>query len=614
MTTSSRVFALLVLVASFIGCSKEPTGPNPGIIHEDPPDEDAGADASLDVGDSGGSADAAPDGTQPDLGPAPEDTGPEDTGPDAEPDVCIPETDVEMCLRYGFECGPLQDLDNCGVSREIASCGDESTVCMNFDTCGGSGVPGTCGCTIATCGELGVLCGEVADTCGGNLNCNLFCVDEVSAGGSHGCMIGSGKLKCWGRNGDGQLGTGDTTQQKNPADVVGFTSSVAHVATGVHNTCAIDSAGRVLCWGDNARGQLGVGTTVDSKQPTAPAIFAGADQIAVGEFHACARSADKVECWGSNDYGQIGNAAFNIGSNVGVPTVPDGLGSGVVAVTAGHNHNCVLQNDTAAGLTNVLKCWGRNHLGQVGTLEPNSTDVGDDDGLAGFTYTTVPGWDLSTLVAAPVAVADPENPAVAWSGLKAVAAGKTHTCAIDSTDRMWCWGIMPGFDPPVSCPRPDNKSPSLCSVFPRNTGIFVARGGTDPTPSSYEAIWVANKPVLVDLGGKTPTELAAGEDHHCVLIANPDPGESNIQCLGRNGFGQVGDGTNNNWPTLRTVFLDVSGNPVVATHVDLGDKHSCALVGDSNVKCWGSNAEGQIGNSSLLRDESYRPYDVRLAP
>ena len=596
--------AVAFVVVAFVvgGCSNDPKPNVNNIISDTPRDfgnDETDAGDGGDVGD-GGLADAA---TMPDGGGL-------DGGVDAA-DVCIPENDVEMCLRYDFECGPLQNLDNCGVMRTIDSCGDEVTVCMESDTCGGSGTPGTCGCTIATCEDLGVLCGEVADTCGGTLNCNLFCVDEITAGGGHGCAIGSGKIKCWGRGGDGQLGNGGTGQQKNPVDVTGLTTTVSHASAGIHHTCAIDSAGRVLCWGDNARGQLGIGTTVDAKEPGTPAIFSGADQVVAGEFHVCARSGGKVECWGANDYGQIGNPNFNIGANVGVPTQVDGLATDVVTVTSGRNHICALQNDPANGLTNVLKCWGRNRFGQVGTLEPNALS----GAYLGFIYSGPQTWDIDTMERTPQTIPDPENPLQPWSNLKAVAAGGTHTCVIDSTDRLWCWGFIGGFDPVTSCPKFEGtKSPKLCGIFPRNSGVFIASPNATGGPSTFEAYPVAYEPVLLELGGKTPTALAAGDEHHCMIISNPDAGASNILCFGRNEFGQLGDGTNNNWSQPHNVFLDVNGNPVTATQIAAGDKHTCAVVDNSNVKCWGSNADGQIGNSALLRDESYRPYDVRLAP
>lgn len=583
---------IFCLVSSFLwSCSDDPKR-NPNNIVKDPPRDTGASDMHSDMGDASGA---------PDMNSLP------DVGPDAAPDQgCVPETDEEMCLRYDYECGPLQDLDNCGVERTIDSCGDGATVCMDFDSCGAGGIPGQCGCTIATCESLGVLCGEVDDTCGGTLDCNQFCADEITAGGQHACAIGSGKIKCWGSGSGGQLGTGGSGTEKNPVDVMGLTTTVAHAAAGGSHTCVIDSSGQVICWGKNDRGQLGIGTTVSTDLPGSAAIGADADQIDAGEVHTCARSGGKVECWGSNDYGQVGDSSFNIGANVGVPTVPDGLETGVTTVAIGQHHNCVLQDDADTGASNVLKCWGRNRFAQAGSL-PTNVD-------SNFGYVTPPGHDLSTLISSPRTIDDPNDPGQPWSGLKAVSVGGRHTCAIDGNDQLWCWGFIPGFNPDTDCPKPYTKTASECSVFPRDTGIAVGKATTDFSElSSVDAVWVANSPVQMELDGKIPTSVASGEDHSCILVSNPDPGMGNILCYGRSQFGQIGDGTNNHWPQPRQVISDANGELVTGTQLDLGYRYSCALADDRNVKCWGSNASSQIGNSDLQRDESYRPFDVRLA-
>lgn len=601
---------LLGLVVGIWGCPEEEER-NPNSITV-VPIADTGAsdmgDGGADAGDTGRSDAGGDAGETPDM------RNDRDLGGDMAPeDMCVPETDAEMCARYMFECGPLQNLDNCGQMRTIESCGDEATVCDEFETCGAGGIPGQCGCMVATCADLGVLCGEVSDSCGGILTCDLFCVDQVSAGAAHNCAIGSGKLKCWGKGGDGALGTGNTTTQKNPVDVTGLTTTVNQVAAGGHHTCVIDSAQRVVCWGKNDRSQLGIGTTVNSNRPGTAAINAGADQIVAGQEHTCARSGDKLECWGSNEFGQIGDAAFNINANVGVPSVPTGLGAGVVTVAAGKDHTCVIQNDATSGQNGVLKCWGRNHFAQTAPLPITGTTV--DGTFQYFAYLQTPGWDLSTMVVEPTVVNDAGG--APFTGVKAVAAGEAHTCIVDSSDQLWCWGFMPGFDPPTSCPKPDNKTVSECGIFPRTTGIVVGQGTLNMatmeiTLQSIKGMPVANEPRLMELNGKIPVELAAGNHHQCARVSNPDQGQGNIFCWGNSAFGQIGDGTNNHWTQPRQVIAATDGDIVNSLQIELGGVHSCALADDNSISCWGSNGDSQIGNSNLLRDETYRPFDVLL--
>jgi len=83
----------------------------------------------------------------------------------------------------------------------------------------------------------------------------------VAVGGLHTCALGSdGTAVCWGSNADGQLGDGTTEQHLTPVPVSGVTDAVA-IAAGRFHTCALRSSGTVECWGSNADGQVGDGTT-----------------------------------------------------------------------------------------------------------------------------------------------------------------------------------------------------------------------------------------------------------------------------------------------------------------------------------------------------------------
>ena len=92
----------------------------------------------------------------------------------------------------------------------------------------------------------------------------------IIVGGSHTCvLLKTGGVKCWGDNSHGQLGDGTTANRNAPVDVVGLTSGVTAAVAGGDHTCAMVNGGVVKCWGANANGELGDGTTTDRNTPVA---------------------------------------------------------------------------------------------------------------------------------------------------------------------------------------------------------------------------------------------------------------------------------------------------------------------------------------------------------
>ena len=115
---------------------------------------------------------------------------------------------------------------------------------------------------------------------------------DIDADGYHACAVMSdGTLSCWGSNAWGQLGDGTTTSRSIPVAVSGI-STATQVSGGFGHTCARLSDGTVKCWGRNCGGQLGNGTTTDSSTPVAVSGFTTATQVSAGSEHTCARLAD----------------------------------------------------------------------------------------------------------------------------------------------------------------------------------------------------------------------------------------------------------------------------------------------------------------------------------
>jgi len=194
----------------------------------------------------------------------------------------------------------------------------------------------------------------------------------VATGSIHACaVITGGALQCWGYNMDGELGNNSTTNSSTPIVVTGLMSPTTGVAAGGNHTCAIGPAGSVSCWGNNSLGQLGNNTTTNSLVPVATLPEgSGVTALAAGFNHTCAlTTAGSVLCWGQDSFGQLGN---NSTTNSPVPVGVSGL-SGVTGITAGQYHTCAR---TTAG---AMYCWGYNFYGQFG----NNTTTGSSVPVAG---------------------------------------------------------------------------------------------------------------------------------------------------------------------------------------------------------------------------------------
>ena len=179
-----------------------------------------------------------------------------------------------------------------------------------------------------------------------------------TTGAYHTCaVLGNGTLRCWGRNGNAQLGNGTYTSSSTPVPVSGITTAVGVSGGGAH-TCAVLSDGSVRCWGENDHGQLGNGTTAGSTTPVQVAGIAGAVNVSAGWRHTCALLGDgSVRCWGENQNGQLGDGTT---TDRTTPVPVSGI-TGATAVTAGWwHHSCALLGD------GTVRCWGDNQWGQLG--------------------------------------------------------------------------------------------------------------------------------------------------------------------------------------------------------------------------------------------------------
>lgn len=344
----------------------------------------------------------------------------------------------------------------------------------------------------------------------------------IAAGRRHTCAQFGNTLYCWGDNSYGQLGNGGTRSSLTPTAVKLGRARPARVVAGRLHSCMLSTEGAVLCWGYNAEGELGDGSTIDRHVPTSVVgLSAGMSGLTAGGVHTCAWApAGTLRCWGDNSRGQIGDGTT---SPRATPVDVSGLGWPVVAATAGRYHTCALAN------SGEVACWGDNAYGQLG------------DGT----------FDARTR---PVLV-----PKLA--GAKALAAGDAFTCALLSAGEVQCWG-QNFFDPLTAATaftQPTNVMalPSLAVALTAGALHIcaVTQGGEircvgDNTYGQLGAPGGASVAPGAVPGISAGASIEAGDTHSCAIAR-----DDKIYCWGDNAWGQLGDGSTQSRPNPVAITL-----------------------------------------------------------
>ena len=338
----------------------------------------------------------------------------------------------------------------------------------------------------------------------------------------------------------------------------------AQLDAGANFSCAIVTGGQVRCWGYGAQGELGypgvttvgAGDTPASVGPVDIGSGFTATAISSGDYHTCViRNDGSVLCWG---YGADGRLGYGNTSDVGETETPGsvgpvnlGPGHTAEAISAGGGHTCAILDDGS------VRCWGYGYSGQLGY---------DGRSSLGDTPATTPDR-------LPPVNLGPGRTATA------ISAGGRHTCAILDDGTVRCWG--------------NGGSGRLGYGDASNIG--------DGAPDLSVA--VAGP---VDLGPqRTAVAISAGNAHTCAILD-----DGTLRCWGFGFSGELGYGSQSNVGNTPADTPDKAG-PVdlgpgrTATAISAGSFHTCAILDDGSVRCWGYGGDGRLGygNTNSVGDQ-----------
>lgn len=418
----------------------------------------------------------------------------------------------------------------------------------------------------ATATESGLLgCGDGCVCTGPD------CLAEIALGSAHACArTTDGRVLCWGDNAKGQLGDGTSANRATPVEAVGL-GGVVRVWAFRERSCALTRDHFLHCWGDNGEGHLGDGTELDQYAPVRLTALTDVTDVELGTRHSCAIArAGTVWCWGDNIHGELGDGTTERRTR---PTEVLAV-ERAVELTVGDYGTCARLEDGTA------RCWGANEDGQLGdgSREQSPTRVA----VAGL------------------------------SDARQLVGGGDHRCALLGDGSVWCWGDnskgMLGDGTLVSRSRPTRVlgvegAVSLVSAraWFGQTYVTLADGtlvGWGENGGDLGDGTTTDQPAPVVIGGLGPVaELAIGGGIVNVECARLRDGS--VACWGDNSVGQVGDGStaDRRSPVLVPGLTDVIGLAASPTFV-------CARIADGTARCWGRNDRGQLGDGTTTNRSS----------
>lgn len=460
-----------------------------------------------------------------------------DDGNNQNGDGCSATCKHEFCgdgiLNKHEDCddGNNQNGDGCDENCAFESCGDGITQGQEECDDGNDNVTDDCvGCKMAECGD-GVTWAFEEECDDGNEVETDACPSTCKAaycGDGH--VFVDSQETCDDGNNDNtddcpntclaaSCGDGFVQEGVEECDDANMMNNDACLVDCVSNVCGDGHTNPATEGCDDANSDANDGCNNSCRLSSTALYGSGSSE------HFCTVSDGELRCWGLNEYSQLGYGTVNnLGDELSdLPLVHVPPYTTVKTVAVGRRHTCIALDD------NSIRCWGEQF--NLGELDHRTVGLPLD----------------------PDDPNDPEHPEVLE-----LASGLWVTCALVASKKVTCWGY--------------------------STDGHLGHPGTDYLwwPFGY-----------INLG-QGANQITSGQNHACARLE-----DGTVRCWGDNDQGQLGTplydhvGMDNE-PSVG--FVDLGGQ--TAKEISAGDNHTCALLNDDTVRCWGAGYQGGLGNWS----------------
>ena len=438
---------------------------------------------------------------------------------------------------------------------------------------------------------------------------SLSNVDDVQSGGGFSCAkLQGGELRCWGLNASGQLGDGTTVDRATPQPVSSLGPVKDFWVSWAH-TCALTTADETKCWGSGTWNTLGSGPRQDRLFPGTLSLGSTTHAMATGSLrHSCGLDAERrLFCWGNAAEG----AAADGVDNIRTPRLVANLAPASQLSIGGISSCAVVTGGQ-------LRCWGWNDKSAITTSEPFDQSsptfiagVSNPRAIATHYYYTCAVLSNGTTACTNSNSAGALVINQANMGVQDVTIGEYHFCYLKQNKTVWCEGRNSSGQAGLS---PVSSGRTLGQVQGLSGPAAQVKAGLRFTcallESGHVECWgennrgqlghgsaALNSPTPVRVTGVSNTAaIGVGHSHACAVDA-----QGVVKCWGANDQGQLGDGTSQD----RRTPVIVAG--ISAQRLAAGEYHTCALAQDQSVRCWGNNSMGQLGDGTQSPSSTPKP-------